>query len=851
MLSFLSGSSLTTPRPEGAGAVVQDNVGMVTGQATKDFRDVLADLAPHPGLGRVLSKATPDQEMVPEPESEVTADELEAFESQGTDELVDATAMEGGLLDLEEEAAVEEPGAGAEAFSQGRADRLPAGFAGWVPSVPTDIENAQRDMALPERPVPAADADTPWNMNPEDRLPDPMTAARHKNKKAPVGVGLGDPIRAKLSGEAGEGDGDETTRDAEKLTADDVFPHQGISIPPSMAVRLDGGAATTRIRSGLLAPEPERAFAASYRSDASPSPSMVEGEPDKMFRTERVFGSIPPGSREIGLEHRFEGSPRLSVRESPAAGARPDARPGLARTSIAVSDMTVMTAASKQPSMPAIVAAQTDPGVGRSATPKGTDGLRQVIKAGDLDVQGGRQPAVLYADAEPSAPRDSERAIRTSVPTAGTAYGVGKELASFGTAAAFPVREAVPSPATGQIKADREITEARPRPDQPASRLTPAPDPLARIPVTHQQSSARTTVPGVLQTEWSDGLARTKRESVAAGSAEKNWFAAPKSDVTVASISVPQTVRSKSPSSSSLTPAVAPGHDGPMTGEAQGTLTPTPSRKIEPGSPTQAREAREVAALLGTAERLVSAKPSADVRIGPSDAMPSPDERRQPMRPDSEVRRRLPDRVEPQTSLPGRVGPALQASVPMPAGGGMVITPAAADSRIAELTADSVPPAHVEAAAQVRSGPVTPMQAATTLGQSTTPQVLQVSAAIQASTERSFDIHLSPAELGKVRITLSPSESGITVSILADRPETLDLLRRHSDLLAQDFRDLGYDSATFSFGGDPEGERGGDRDQMTPDRSAPPDEIDLVQEQEQSPGPTKPKIGAGRMDLRI
>ena len=126
-----------------------------------------------------------------------------------------------------------------------------------------------------------------------------------------------------------------------------------------------------------------------------------------------------------------------------------------------------------------------------------------------------------------------------------------------------------------------------------------------------------------------------------------------------------------------------------------------------------------------------------------------------------------------------------------------------------------------------------------------------MSAAIQASTERSFDIHLSPAELGKVRITLSPSESGITVSILADRPETLDLLRRHSDLLAQDFRDLGYDSAAFSFGGDPEGERGGDRDQMTPDRSTPPDEIDLVQEQEQSPGPTKPMIGAGRMDLRI
>ncbi|QEW29444.1 Flagellar hook-length control protein FliK [Roseovarius indicus] len=851
MLSFLSGSSPTTPRPEGAGAVVQDNGGMVTGQATKDFRDVLADLPPHRDLGRVLSKATPDQEVMPEPESEVTADELEAFEGQGSDELVDATAMQGGLLDLEEEAAVEERGAGAWAFSQGRPDRLPAGFAGWVPSVPTDIENAPRDVALPERPVPAADADTPWNMNPEDRLPDPMTTAQPDEMNAPVGVVLDDLVRAKLSAEAAEGDSDQRTRDAEKLTADDVFPHQGISIPPSMALRQDGGAVTTRVHSGLLAPKPERALAASYRSDASPFPGMIEGEPAEILRTDRALGSIPARSREIGLEHRFEGSPRLSVRESPAAGPPPDAGPGLARTSMAVSDVTAMTAASKQPGMPALVAAQTDPGVGRSATPKGTDGLRQAIKAGDLDGQGARQTAVLYTDAEPSAPRDSERAIRTSVPTAGSAHGVGKELASFGTAAAFPVCEAVASPGTGQINSDREITEARPRPDQPASRLAPAPDQLARIPVTRQQSSARTTVPGVLQTEWSDGLTRTSRESVAAGSAEKNWFAAPKSDVTAASISVPQTARSESSASSSLIPAVAPGHDGPMTREAQGTVTPTPLGKIEPGLPSQARKAREVAALVGTAERLVFAKPSADVPIGPGDAMPSPDERRQPMRPDAEVRRRLPDRVEAQTSLPGRVGPALQASVPMPAGGGMVVTPAAADSRIAELTADSVPPAHVEAAAQVRSGPVTPMQAATPLGQSTPPQVLQVSAAIQASTERSFDIHLSPVELGKVRITLSPSDSGITVSILADRPETLDLLRRHSDLLAQDFRDLGYDSAAFSFGGDPEGERGGDRDRMTPDRSAHADEIDLVQEQEQSPGPTKPMIGAGRMDLRI
>ncbi len=76
----------------------------------------------------------------------------------------------------------------------------------------------------------------------------------------------------------------------------------------------------------------------------------------------------------------------------------------------------------------------------------------------------------------------------------------------------------------------------------------------------------------------------------------------------------------------------------------------------------------------------------------------------------------------------------------------------------------------------------------------------QIAAAVQAGGERSVEIVLSPAELGKVRIALSPGEGGMAVNIVAERPETLDLLRRHADLLAQDFRDLGYEGTKFSFG---------------------------------------------------
>lgn len=86
-------------------------------------------------------------------------------------------------------------------------------------------------------------------------------------------------------------------------------------------------------------------------------------------------------------------------------------------------------------------------------------------------------------------------------------------------------------------------------------------------------------------------------------------------------------------------------------------------------------------------------------------------------------------------------------------------------------------------------------------GHGTRAVTSRIAAAVQSSGERSVEIVLSPAELGKVRITLSPGEAGMTVGVHADRPETLDLLRRHADLLAQDFRDLGYQSTAFSFGG--------------------------------------------------
>ena len=69
-------------------------------------------------------------------------------------------------------------------------------------------------------------------------------------------------------------------------------------------------------------------------------------------------------------------------------------------------------------------------------------------------------------------------------------------------------------------------------------------------------------------------------------------------------------------------------------------------------------------------------------------------------------------------------------------------------------------------------------------------------------TDRPIEMTLSPEELGRVRMTLATHDGSLTMAIQADRPETLDLLRRHIDTLAQDFRNMGFDNLNFSFGRD-------------------------------------------------
>ncbi|MFN7002133.1 MAG: flagellar hook-length control protein FliK [Roseinatronobacter sp.] len=63
----------------------------------------------------------------------------------------------------------------------------------------------------------------------------------------------------------------------------------------------------------------------------------------------------------------------------------------------------------------------------------------------------------------------------------------------------------------------------------------------------------------------------------------------------------------------------------------------------------------------------------------------------------------------------------------------------------------------------------------------------------------SLQVSLDPVELGRVRIALHPTETGVQVQILAERPDTLDLMRRFSDDLARTLSEMGLGDVSMQF----------------------------------------------------
>jgi hypothetical protein len=78
-----------------------------------------------------------------------------------------------------------------------------------------------------------------------------------------------------------------------------------------------------------------------------------------------------------------------------------------------------------------------------------------------------------------------------------------------------------------------------------------------------------------------------------------------------------------------------------------------------------------------------------------------------------------------------------------------------------------------------------------------------------------IEISLSPEELGKVKLTFQVSENGaMNVVVAAERPETLEFMRRNVDSLLAEFSDLGYEGSSFQFQQDGENPSSDNADQQ-------------------------------------
>lgn len=82
----------------------------------------------------------------------------------------------------------------------------------------------------------------------------------------------------------------------------------------------------------------------------------------------------------------------------------------------------------------------------------------------------------------------------------------------------------------------------------------------------------------------------------------------------------------------------------------------------------------------------------------------------------------------------------------------------------------------------------------------TPPPAAQIAEALVQTRNGQVDVLLHPEELGRIRLVLTEDGEITRVQLSAERPETLELLRRHSQDLADELRQAGLHGASFSFG---------------------------------------------------
>ena len=113
------------------------------------------------------------------------------------------------------------------------------------------------------------------------------------------------------------------------------------------------------------------------------------------------------------------------------------------------------------------------------------------------------------------------------------------------------------------------------------------------------------------------------------------------------------------------------------------------------------------------------------------------------------------------------------------------------------------------------------------------------------------EVILNPQELGHLRFMIRHDGDQVKVILTVERPDTLDLIRRHVEQLLADLRQAGFADATLSFG--QWQQSGGGENRQTPlllDEQTPPSLPDSVFSPTQ-PWPSRSDLGGHGLNLRL
>lgn len=240
-----------------------------------------------------------------------------------------------------------------------------------------------------------------------------------------------------------------------------------------------------------------------------------------------------------------------------------------------------------------------------------------------------------------------------------------------------------------------------------------------------------------------------------------------------------------------------PGSAAPAARAAQGGAVPVPATAPQPQTaatvPPPPSEPSAAATAAATADQPAARAAPAAIAAAAFPGVPSPAAQPAPRAPQEALAppARSSEAIAERRAEPGAEPPGPAVEAPLP-----VTQPHSAPAEQPAFLAQASGPLHGIA-------PADPGPRGADLASPQPPHMAgigpQLAEAVARFPDRPVELTLAPEELGRVRLTLTTSESGIVLAVTAERPETLDLMRRNIDQLARDFREIGYADLSFSF----------------------------------------------------